>query len=131
MTLVNSTHSRPNSRLRDFILYIAIALAFGGLAVVFGRSSISEKEANQWMSLIFFSAILYGTFIGLNRNLLRNRSFWIVTTAAFTIHSVFFISVATCVEQWRPIWSAVMFFEAPLLDFMKAKCVHSRRTHAR
>src|SRR5580658_8615896 len=120
---MNSERSPRRSRLRDFALYIAIGVAFGMVAFFMGRSSMSLKETSRWLSLIFFSAILYGTFIALNRPLYRTSSFWALTAVLLALHSILFIAIVMKVEQWRPIWSAVMFFEAPLLDALKSRFV--------
>ncbi len=119
-------HRHVRSRVRDFALYILIGLVFGITAIVLGRSSISAKAANQWVSVIFFTSILYGTFIGLNRSLYRTRSFWILTVVLLSLHLAFFITMVAQVDQWRPVWSAVMFFEAPILDALKDRFVLHR-----
>jgi hypothetical protein len=122
----NQKRRHVRSRVRDFALYILIGLVFGITAIVLGRSNISAKAANQWVSVIFFTSILYGTFIALNRSLYRTRSFWILTIVLLSLHLAFFITMVTLVDQWRPIWSAVMFFEAPALDALKGKFVSPR-----
>ncbi len=123
---MKSSSSRFRSRSRDFALYIAISLAVVLMLVVLGRSSLSFEMANRWFSLAFFTAILYGTFIALNRALYRNRSFWVLTAILLLAHLVLFITVVTQIPHWRSIWSAVMFFEAPVLDALKDRFASSR-----
>ena len=128
---MSQRRSHISSRQRDFALYLVIALALALIAVIMGRSNLSLKEANQWLSLIFFTAILYGTFIALSRPLYRIRSFWIVTITSFLVHVSLFAAILTHVDQWRPMWSAVMFLEAPMLDALKRRFVHPTHKNRR
>lgn len=123
MKPLNRGRSRLRSRLRDYVLYVVIALAIGAVGVFLGLSNIDQTTANLWTSVVFFSAVLFGAFIAANRSLFRTRSFWILTTILLLLHLTIFSMLVIQVAQWRPIWSAVMFLEAPLLEFFKMKFV--------
>lgn len=106
------------SRARDFVLYVAISLAVAMLAVLMGRSKMSAQAASQWFGLFFYSAIVYGVFVSANWRSRRRGRFWIVTTTAFCVHAAVFATIIITVTQWRPMWSAVIFLELPLLDLV-------------
>jgi hypothetical protein len=115
------------NRVRDFALYIAISLAVGAVAILLGRSHLSLGAISQWFGLAFYSAVLYGIFISANWYARRQRHFWLVTILAFCVHAATFAAIIVNVPQWRPIWSAVMFLELPLLDRAKARFAPDRK----
>jgi hypothetical protein len=114
--------------VRDYVLYLAISFAFAFTAVALGLSNVSLETGEQIMSLVFFTGILYGAFTFYNKSD-WSRSFWLLTALLLVSHSALFIAVATQVPHWRPIWNLTMFFEVPLLDFLKRKFVHPKRKH--
>jgi hypothetical protein len=106
---------------------VLIALAIGAVAVFLGLSNIDQRTFNLWTSVALFTAVLFGAFIAANRSSLRTRSFWILTIVLLSLHLAIFSTLVIQVRQWRPIWSAVMFLEAPLLAFFKMKFVGGKR----
>jgi hypothetical protein len=124
------TRNRSESRSRDFVLYVAISLGFMALAIALGRSNFSLKTGGQILSLVLFTGILYGCFIASNRTAFRLWTFWLLTAAMLTVHSVLFLVINLRVDQWRGIWNGVMFAEIPILDYMKRRFVHSHRNHS-
>jgi hypothetical protein len=130
---VNAQHhppSRRESRAQDFIWYVAISLAMMLFAVVLGISHVSLEAAGRVLSLVLFTGILYGAFIAFNRALFRISAFWLLTITLLSAHVVVFVIINTRVEHWRGTWNGVMFVEAPILDLLKGKFVHPRRTRA-
>jgi peptidoglycan/LPS O-acetylase OafA/YrhL len=119
----NRVRSKLRSRLRDFVLYVVIALAIAAVGVFLGLSNVDQRTANLWTALVLFTAVLFGAFIAANRSLLRTRSFWVLTIVLLTLHLTVFSTLVIRVTQWRPIWSAVMFLEAPLLAYLRMKFV--------
>lgn len=126
MKPTSQKYSHFRSRVRDFALYILISLACVITPIVLMQSGVNAKATNQWFTIIFFTSILYGAFIAANRSLFRMRSFWILTVVLLSLHLVFFITMVTQIDQWRPIWSAIMFFEAPILDTLKSRFISRR-----
>lgn len=59
------------SRVRDFVLYIAIGLAFGGVLIAVVRSSVNHDVFIKWGGLAFMTAVLFGYFISKNGQFLR------------------------------------------------------------
>jgi hypothetical protein len=119
--------SNSTSRARDLVIYLAISLAVMMLAVVLARSNLSQAAISQWFGLAFYSAVLYGVFIQANWPSRRLRQFWLVTVVAFSLHAAVFAAIVVNVTAWRPIWSAVMFLELPLLDRAKDRFVPVRK----
>jgi hypothetical protein len=96
-------------------------------AVALGRSHISQRAAGQWLSLVLFTGILYGAFIAYNRALFQTPAFWFLVVVLLSAHIAVFVILNRSMDQWRPIWNAVMFLEVPILDLLKGQFVHRRR----
>ena len=134
MKPISRGHSKLRSRLRDYVLYVLIALAIVAVTGFLALSNIDQKTFNLWTSVALFTAVLFGAFIAANRSLFRTRSFWLLTIGLLLLHLTIFSVLVIRVTQWRPIWSAVMFLEAPLLTFLRMKFVGhetGRRTDKR
>lgn len=114
-------HADPQSRLLDWILWAALVLALVLVLYTFADTDLLSDLSGQWFTLILFTGILYGAFIGYNRPLFRNRTFWLLTATAFIVHTALFAFIVTRIHPWRSLWSALMFFEAPLLDALKER----------
>lgn len=119
--------SHSESRSRDLVLYVTISLAFMFLAVVLGRSNLSLKVSGQVLSLVLFTGLLYCSFIAFNRQMFRVWTFWLLTIVMISAHLAVFLIINLRVDHWRPLWNGLMFFEIPILDFLKGRFVHMSR----
>jgi hypothetical protein len=129
---MNSTQHNSTSRVRDYVIYVAISLAVGAVAIGLGRSSLSLRAANEYFGLAFYSAIVYGVFISANWSSRRLPRFWLVTTAAFCLHGAVFVAIIVKIPYWRPIWNLVMFLELPVLERVRAQFApESKARHSR
>lgn len=128
---MKSGHPESRTRDRDLILYLAISFLVVLVLLGLGLSDLSLRSANQLFSFGFFTAILYGAFLFLNRPIHRKRAFWALTVITLLFHLVLFIALMTQISNWRPIWNVAMFFEAPVLDYLKGRFVSKRRKNAR
>ena len=128
MRPMHQDHAQLKSRVRDYVLYVAIALAIGAIAVFLGLSNVDKRTANSWLSVGFFTAILFGIFLSVSRSFFHSHSFRMLIAVLLLIHLAVFSVLVTYVAQWRPIWGAVMFLEAPLLDFARTKILGQKRS---
>lgn len=74
---------------------------------------------DQIMTLLLYTGILFGVFVGFNRNLWARAKFWVLTSIAFMIHATAYGFIVSKDAHWRSAWSAVMFLELPILELLK------------
>lgn len=110
---------RVRDRVRDYLLYIAIAFAFIGM-VFFVQTRWGHDAYIRWFGLIGFTAGLFGFFLEDSRELFRVRRFWEVTAVLLMVHLLVFAAILTHVEEWRLPWFTVMVFEYPALIFFRS-----------
>jgi hypothetical protein len=114
---------RIRNRVRDYVLYVAIAFAF--LAAVFAVESKWGHEAFiRWGGLIGFTSVLFGGFISESGQFLRRWQFWAVTALLLAVHLTAFAIVLTQVGEWKLMWFMVMVFEYPVLIFLRDRFSH-------
>ena len=103
---------RVGSRIRDFVIYLAIAVAVYAAIVIFAfntRHPITDLEFN-WMGLAGVTAIVFGETIRTSRRLWRNARFWYVVAAALIVQ----FGLGTAV-LWRAprlstlVWGCIIF----------------------
>ncbi len=109
------------SRVRDFVLYIAIGFAFVGVLIAVARSSISHDAFIKWGGLAFISAILFGYFISNSGPFLRVWRFWGLTAALLLAHLTLFALILTHVDEWKLIWFVGMAIEYPVFVFFRSR----------
>jgi hypothetical protein len=106
------------SRARDYILYVLIALALVGLAlVVEGRWG--HDAFIRWGGLGGFTSVLFCYFISESRQCFRERWFWMMTAALLVAHLTAFAIILTHVEDWKLMWFMVMAFEYPVFAYLR------------
>jgi peptidoglycan/LPS O-acetylase OafA/YrhL len=103
--------------MRDYLLYVLIALVVGSIAIVFGVSGISAEMFGRWGGLICFTALLFGYFIADNRSQSRRLSFWLLAAALLFTHVTIFVVIFAHVTHWKTIWFMGMFLELPVLAY--------------
>ena len=114
MKTSQSSSSHFRSRVRDYVLYLAISFVFVLMVLILG-SNLSLEASTQIMSLVFFTGILYGAFIFYNKSY-WTRSFWILTAILLVTHSALFIALVAKVPHWRPIWDLACFSKCHCLS---------------
>jgi len=115
---------RIRDRIRDYVLYVAIAFAF--LAAVFAVEGKWGHEAYiRWGGLIGFTSVLFGGFISESGQFFRRWQFWAVTALLLAVHLTAFAIVLTHVEEWKLMWFMVMVFEFPVLTFFRDNLPHT------
>lgn len=108
------------SRVRDYVLYVAIAFAF--LGAVFAVESERGHEALiRWGGLVGFTAVLFGYFVSESRQFFRERRFWTMTAIFLVLHLAAFTILLTHVEEWRLMWFTGMAFEYPVLLYARSR----------
>jgi len=118
-----TTHIR--SRVRDFVLYIAIGLAFVGVLIVVAQMGVSQDVYIRWGGLALNTAILFGYFIADSRQFFRRWQFWALTAVLLSVHLAGFIVVLTHVAEWKLLWFMVILFEFPVLVFFRNRLQRS------
>ena len=103
----------------DILLYVAISCVVGGIAIALGVSGMSVRMGDQIMTLLLYTSILFGVFVGFIRNLWVGAKFWALTSIAFMIHATAYGLIIGKDTHWRSAWSAVMFLELPILELLK------------
>ncbi len=98
------------SRVRDFALYIAIALAFGfAIMWLAGTTKLDSKELfGKWIGLAAHTGIVFGYTIRQYRPFWTRPSYWITMFLLLCVHLLFFITVLRAVSEWRLIWWAII-----------------------
>ena len=88
MSMISDTQraAHVRSRVRDFVLYIAIGLAFVGVLIAVARSSVSYDAFIKWGGLAFMTAVLFGYFISKSGQFLREWKFWALTAILLSVH---------------------------------------------
>lgn len=114
-----ATHIR--SRIRDFVLYIAIGFAFVGVLIVVAETGVSQDAYIRWGGLFFMSALLFGYFISNSGQFLREKRFWALTAVLLLVHLAGFIVVLSYVDEWRLTWFIGMAIEYPVLVFFRSR----------
>jgi hypothetical protein len=114
-----ATHIR--SRVRDFVLYIAIGFAFVGVLIVVAQKGVSHDAYIRWGGLALNTAILFGYFIADSRQFFRRWQFWALTAVLLSVHLAGFIVVLTHVAEWKLLWFLVIIFEFPVLVFFRSR----------
>jgi hypothetical protein len=109
--------SNFRSRLRDYLLYILIALVVGSIAIALGISGVSADTFGRWGGLVCFTALLYGYFIADNRPQFRRLSFWVLTVVLLLAHVTVFAMIFAHIAHWKTIWFMGMFLEFPVLAY--------------
>lgn len=121
MTAKTRRAAYVRSRVRDFVLYIAIGFAFVGVLIAVARSSISHDAFIKWGGLAFISAILFGYFISNSGPFLRVWRFWGLTAALLLAHLTLFALILTHVDEWKLIWFVGMAIEYPVFVFFRSR----------
>ncbi|MBZ5676748.1 MAG: hypothetical protein LAP61_21110 [Acidobacteriia bacterium] len=97
------------NRIRDFVLYIAIGLLVGLLAMWLAfHSDRSGSEVFKWPGLAVNTAIVFGYAIKFNRILWKRRSFWMTLFLLLFVHLFAFVIVLRLVDDFRPVWWIVI-----------------------
>ena len=122
MSVISSSQRAAHlrSRVRDYVLYIAIAVAVGALAILIARTSITQDALTRWGGLAINTAVLYGYFISDSRRFFRKWQFWGLTALLLAVHLTAFAIVLTHVEEWKLMWFMVMILEYPLLVYARS-----------
>jgi hypothetical protein len=112
------------ARVRDFVVYIAIALTIGVLAFLFAEENLDAK----WRLLVFETALVFGCAVGWNRPLWPLPVFWASILLMLVGHLVVFV-ILLRVEEWRS-WDVAQVWVVETL-LVQALIIVSRRTFAR
>lgn len=117
------------SRLKDFILYLTIALVIGIVAVAIASTKISDDGFVRWGGLLVNTVVIFGYFISDSRSSLRLPSFWAMVCLLFVAHTSAFSLVLLHVKTWKLIWFLVMYPELLLFAFVRNSFLrsHGRR----
>lgn len=113
--------SHLRSRVRDFVLYIAIGFAVVGVLIAVAQAGVSQEAYIRWGGLGFNTSILFGYFIVDSRQFFRRWQFWALTAVLLSVHLTGFIVVLAHVAEWKLLWFMVMFLEYPVLVFSRSR----------
>jgi hypothetical protein len=103
VTQRRSNALRRRSGIRDWLLYIVIALLIVGLAfafAVYGADiGLSEDPPLKWMWFVGMTALVFGYAIRACRPWWRARKFWLLIALFFTAHSGLGVLVLSIVDR--------------------------------
>jgi peptidoglycan/LPS O-acetylase OafA/YrhL len=109
------------SRIRDFVIYIAIGFAFVGLLIVVAKTGVSQDVYIRWGGLAFMTAVLFGYFISNSGRFLREWRFWALAAILMLVHLAAFAVILTHVDEWKLIWFVGMAIEYPVFVFFRSR----------
>lgn len=110
---------RIRARTRDFVLYVAIGIAFIAAIVFVAHRPVNHDAFIRWGGLAVNTVVLYGYFVANSRLFFRRWSFWAMTTIFLCVHLAAFGTLLVHVEEWKLIWFTVMALEYPVLAFCR------------
>jgi hypothetical protein len=103
---------RRNARLRDFALYILIALTIG-LGAIWSADrfeGITHEAFLRWGGLGINTLLLFGVAIWNHRHLASRFRFWTVIGALLVAHLCFFVFLLfRTVEHWTLFWFVIAY----------------------
>jgi hypothetical protein len=119
LTSDNRCADRIRARIRDFVLYLAIGIAFIVAIVFVSHRRFDHDAFIRWGGLAVNTVALYGYFVANSRLSLRKWSFWAMITIFLCIHLAAFGMLLVHVDEWKLTWFVVMALEYPLLAFSR------------
>ena len=123
MSMISDTQwgAHVRSRVRDFVLYIAIGLAFVGVLIAVARSSVNHDAFIKWGGLAFMTAVLFGYFVSKSGQFLRKWKFWALTAILLSVHMAAFAVILSHVDEWKLTWFIGMAIEYPVFVFFRSR----------
>ena len=97
-------------RLRDFSLYVVIALALGIGVIWFADRypNVTHDQRLRWGGLAFNTAVLFAFVVSVHRRFARYLKFWVLVGALVAAHlSVFVFVLFRIIEHWSLFWFLV------------------------
>ena len=123
------------SRLRGFVIYIAIGVAVV-VGVCWGASHFGRAPESlwKWIGLAGMTPILFGYAIQDHWSFRHRTSFWLTACGLLFVHVSAFSIILIHVEHWGLLWFVFAFpVESVIIDITFALTGHkrtSRRTRA-
>lgn len=103
------------SRIRDFVLYVLIALTLAALAIASAQFGVSHDAFIKWGGLAFMTALLFGYFISESPQYLREHRFWRLLVISLAVHLAVFAIILSLIREWKLMWFLIMIIEYPPL----------------
>jgi hypothetical protein len=113
-------------RLRDFLIYIAIALAIGlGIAWYAYAGPPTQSDAiARWGGLALNTIVLFEYMIRDSKPVWRVPAFWVLMLAMLSAHIVVFAAILLHARAWKVLWFLVMYpIEVPIFYFARDRIV--------
>ena len=95
------------ARLRDFVVYVAISVAFVVLLAV-GEIKHPSWFDWKWIAFALNTAVFCGYVVHWFQNVWRLPKFWLALFSLLALHSLGFVSVLHSIEHFPLIWYAVL-----------------------
>jgi heme A synthase len=100
--------NRRSHRLRDFSLYILIAVAFAGLSILLGMHAAKTGQrpdiAFKWVGFALNTAFVFGSTLRVMRPFLRRPKLWAMMVGLLLLHGSLGAVVILRVERIPLIW---------------------------
>ncbi len=101
-----------NRRIRDFVLYVAIAVAVVAFALLYAvrsaKSGSSGRLPLRWLGLGATTAVVFGYVLRPCKRYYHLVRFWVAFVGLFALHLGVYIVVLLHVEQWGLAWFAII-----------------------
>ncbi len=82
--------NRQSHRLRDFILYLALAVALAGLAILLGvyqaKTGRSSQASLKWVGFVLMTVLAFYWTVRSYRPFWRQGSFWVTAASLGAVH---------------------------------------------
>jgi hypothetical protein len=120
MTSATQRTNRIRGRVRDYILYVLITVAFAGMVFMI-QGRWGHEALIRWGGLAGFTAVLFGYFVGDSRQHLRQHQFWVLTAILLVLHLTAFVILLSHVEEWKLMWFTGMVIEYPVFMYFRSR----------
>ena len=93
-----------NPRVRDFVLYAVIGVAYTGLIILSIMYLTDEQTewVTKWGAFVTITAIIFGYTIKKRwRRLRRRRWFWAVIAGLLALHVTTYLVLFTFISDWK------------------------------
>jgi hypothetical protein len=92
-------------RVGDFVLYIAIGLAFVAAAVwVASHTQWLADTISKWVGFGVNTLLIFTFVLKYRRSSFKRPWFWATISAFLSIHLLLFIRILQIVERWPLMW---------------------------
>jgi hypothetical protein len=114
-------HSRFDSD--DLSLSESLVIACGFFVVCGVSLAFGHDAYVKFGGLALCSSILFGYFLHLSREFLRDPKFWMLAASLMLVHLGAWIALLLHVERWGLLWFNIMIIELPVFLYFRTRLI--------